>query len=155
VDDAHQGLGIGSALIQHLVAIARAAGLDALHAEVLTENTPMLRVFEKSGLAMSTRREHPLTAAVDADRLRDRCDVGLGERAAKRRAAMAARAKGHDLRRIAHLGLAVVAVAGITSALRSVHRNLSQQKVRGLTPKSALFGTKPPVHLDVVRFRRP
>jgi len=57
VDDAHQGLGIASALIRHLAAIARAAGLDALHAEVLAGNAPMLKVFEKSGLEMSTRRE--------------------------------------------------------------------------------------------------
>ena len=64
VDDAHQGLGIGSALIQHLVAIARAAGLDALHAEVLAENTPMLKVFEKSGLGMSTRREQEVVHVV-------------------------------------------------------------------------------------------
>jgi len=57
VDDAHQGRGIASALIRHLAAIGRAAGLDGLHAEVLDGNAPMLKVFEKSGLAMSTRRQ--------------------------------------------------------------------------------------------------
>ena len=57
VDDAHQGRGIASALIRHLVGIARAAGLDALHAEVLAENAPMLKVFEKCGLAVSKKRE--------------------------------------------------------------------------------------------------
>jgi len=57
VDDAHQGRGIASALIRHLAAIARAAGLDSLHAEVLTENASMLKVFEKCGLAMSSKRE--------------------------------------------------------------------------------------------------
>jgi RimJ/RimL family protein N-acetyltransferase len=56
VDDAHQGRGIASALIRHLAAIARAAGLDGLHAEVLDANAPMLKVFEKCGLAMSTQR---------------------------------------------------------------------------------------------------
>jgi GNAT superfamily N-acetyltransferase len=57
VDDAQQGRGIASALIRHLAAIARATGLDGLHAEVLDANAPMLKVFEKSGLAMSTRRQ--------------------------------------------------------------------------------------------------
>ena len=57
VDDAQQGKGIASALIRHLVALARAAGLDGLHAEVLDGNAPMLKVFEKSGLGMSTKRE--------------------------------------------------------------------------------------------------
>ena len=57
VDDAYQGQGIGSALMRHLVAIAQAAGLTELDAEVLPENAPMLKVFERSGLAMTTRRE--------------------------------------------------------------------------------------------------
>jgi GNAT superfamily N-acetyltransferase len=57
VDDAHQGLGIASALIRHLAAIARAAGVDVLYAEVLAENAPMLKVFQKSGLEMATRRK--------------------------------------------------------------------------------------------------
>ena len=57
VDDAYQGRGIASAVIRHLVVIARAAGLDALQAEVLTQNAPMLKVFAKSGLPMSTERE--------------------------------------------------------------------------------------------------
>jgi RimJ/RimL family protein N-acetyltransferase len=57
VDDAQQGKGIASALIRHLAAIARAAGLESLHAEVLSENAPMRKVFAKSGLAMSTKSE--------------------------------------------------------------------------------------------------
>lgn len=57
VDDAHQGLGIATRLMRHLVVIARDAGLKELVAEVLPENAPMLRVFERSGLAMTTRRE--------------------------------------------------------------------------------------------------
>jgi RimJ/RimL family protein N-acetyltransferase len=54
VDDAHQGLGIASALMRHLVAIARASRLEALQAEVLAKNASMLKVFEKSRLALST-----------------------------------------------------------------------------------------------------
>ena len=43
--------------MRHLVAIARDAGLKALVAEVLPENAPMLKVFERCGLTMTTRRE--------------------------------------------------------------------------------------------------
>ena len=57
VDDAHQGQGIGSALMRHLVTIARAAGLAELEAEVLPENSPMLKVFERCGLPTRQRRE--------------------------------------------------------------------------------------------------
>ena len=34
--------------------VARAAGLETLIAEVLSENAPMLKVFAKSGLPMTT-----------------------------------------------------------------------------------------------------
>jgi RimJ/RimL family protein N-acetyltransferase len=57
VVDQYQGQGIGAALMRHLAAIARAAGLEELIAEVLPDNIPMLKVFEKSGLRLSTRRE--------------------------------------------------------------------------------------------------
>ncbi len=58
--DEYQGKGIGSALVRHLAAIGREAGLRELVAEVLSDNLPMLRVFERSGLAMSTTREGPV-----------------------------------------------------------------------------------------------
>jgi len=57
IDDPHQRLGIATHLIAHLIAIARAAALDAFVAEVLPENVPMLKVFERCGLAVTTRRE--------------------------------------------------------------------------------------------------
>ena len=57
VDDSHQGLGIATRLMRHLVAIARAAGIKEFFAEVLAENAPMLKVFQRSGLAATTRRE--------------------------------------------------------------------------------------------------
>jgi GNAT superfamily N-acetyltransferase len=57
VDDARQGLGIGSLLMRHLVVCARSAGLETLVAEVLPENAAMRKVFERAGLAIQTRRE--------------------------------------------------------------------------------------------------
>jgi GNAT superfamily N-acetyltransferase len=58
VVDQYQGQGIGAALMRHLAAIARSAGLQELIAEVLPENVSMLKVFEKSGLPMMTIDEH-------------------------------------------------------------------------------------------------
>jgi ribosomal protein S18 acetylase RimI-like enzyme len=58
--DAYQGLGIGSALMRHLATLGREAGLREFTAEVLSENVPMLNVFERSGLTMNTRREGPV-----------------------------------------------------------------------------------------------
>jgi len=57
VTDPYQGQGMGAALMRHLAGIARGAGLRELTAEVLPENTAMLKVFEKSGLRLSIERE--------------------------------------------------------------------------------------------------
>lgn len=56
VDDDHQGLGIASALMRHLVRIASAGGVQQFTAEVLPANAPMLKVFEHCGLAMKGQR---------------------------------------------------------------------------------------------------
>jgi GNAT superfamily N-acetyltransferase len=56
VVDEYQGQGIGSVLMHHLIALARDARLNELIAEVLPESVPMLRVFEKSGLSLKTKR---------------------------------------------------------------------------------------------------
>ena len=49
VEDAHQGQGIGSVLLEHLAAAAREAGIRRFVAEVLPENRGMLRVFGEAG----------------------------------------------------------------------------------------------------------
>ena len=57
VIDQFQGQGIGSALLRHLSSLARKAGLREFVAEVLPENAAMLKVFLKSKLEVTTRRE--------------------------------------------------------------------------------------------------
>ena len=49
VVDAYQGQGIGTILMRHLAILARNAGLEELVAEVLPENTAMLKLFKKFG----------------------------------------------------------------------------------------------------------
>jgi ribosomal protein S18 acetylase RimI-like enzyme len=56
VIDEYQGQGIGAKLMRHLTGIAREAGLRELVAEVLPDNQPMLSVFQKCGLKVTTRR---------------------------------------------------------------------------------------------------
>jgi RimJ/RimL family protein N-acetyltransferase len=57
VVDAYQGQGIGSALMRHLSHLARDAGLKGLIAEVLPENTAMLKVFSKFGFRPGPNQE--------------------------------------------------------------------------------------------------
>jgi RimJ/RimL family protein N-acetyltransferase len=53
IDDAHQGLGIGSRLFKHLVAIGRESGITQFEAEVLPSNAAMLGLFARSGLPVA------------------------------------------------------------------------------------------------------
>jgi RimJ/RimL family protein N-acetyltransferase len=57
VVDQLQGYGIGAALMGHLAAIARSAGLNELVADVLSDNTAMLKLLEKSGLPVISRQQ--------------------------------------------------------------------------------------------------
>ncbi|WP_029587663.1 GNAT family N-acetyltransferase [Bradyrhizobium sp. URHD0069] len=57
VVDAYQGQGIGTILMRHLAVLARDAGLKELIAEVLPENTAMLKVFKKFGFRPDSKRD--------------------------------------------------------------------------------------------------
>ena len=57
VVDKYVGKGIGTILMRHLTKIARQARLRELVADVLPDNRRMLKVFQKCGLPMATRRE--------------------------------------------------------------------------------------------------
>jgi acyl-CoA synthetase (NDP forming)/GNAT superfamily N-acetyltransferase len=49
VEDAHQGRGLGSVLLEHLAAAARERGIERFVAEVLAQNSRMVRVFRDAG----------------------------------------------------------------------------------------------------------
>ncbi|MEU0527615.1 bifunctional acetate--CoA ligase family protein/GNAT family N-acetyltransferase [Streptomyces niveus] len=49
VQDAHQGRGIASALLEHIAAVARERGIRRFAAEVLPANTKMIKVFRDAG----------------------------------------------------------------------------------------------------------
>jgi acyl-CoA synthetase (NDP forming)/GNAT superfamily N-acetyltransferase len=51
VEDAHQGRGLGSVLLEHLAAAARERGIKRFVAEVLAQNSKMVRVFQDAGYA--------------------------------------------------------------------------------------------------------
>ena len=53
VDDAHQGRGLGSVLLEHLAAIAPERAIRRFEADVLAENTRMVRIFLDAGYETS------------------------------------------------------------------------------------------------------
>jgi acyl-CoA synthetase (NDP forming)/RimJ/RimL family protein N-acetyltransferase len=55
VDDAHQGKGIATLLLEHLAAIARSNGIRRFTAEVLADNRAMTKVFTRAGWPLQRR----------------------------------------------------------------------------------------------------
>jgi acyl-CoA synthetase (NDP forming)/GNAT superfamily N-acetyltransferase len=60
VEDAHQGRGVGSVLLEHLAAAARERGIDRFQAYVLAENPRMVRVFLDAGYQVERTYESGL-----------------------------------------------------------------------------------------------
>ena len=57
VADEHQGRGIGTVLLDHLLRVAREHGVTEFQADVLGENNRMLEVFSRSGLVATRSLE--------------------------------------------------------------------------------------------------
>lgn len=64
VDDAHQGRGLGSVLLEHLAAIASYGGIRRFEADVLTENNRMVRIFVDAGYHATSSYEEDVVHLV-------------------------------------------------------------------------------------------
>ena len=82
VDEELHGQGVGTVLLEHLAAWSWRRGVATFVAEVLTANTPMMRVFRDAGFEVTQHRDHevlsltldirPSTASVAAADSRER-----------------------------------------------------------------------------------
>ncbi|GAA1518645.1 bifunctional GNAT family N-acetyltransferase/acetate--CoA ligase family protein [Dactylosporangium maewongense] len=158
VEDAHQGRGIGSVLIEHLVAAASQEGITEFEADVLPVNQAMLRVFMAAGF--SIEREFadgvvhlwfPIAATPDSMRVQwareQRAETrSIGRLLNPRGVAVyGARADGSGI------GAAILAhlkAAGFTGPIIPVHP--SAPTVGGLPAVPVLAGHPEPVDLAVV-----
>jgi len=57
VEEDYHGQGMATILIKHLTAIARQKGVSQFTAEVLAQNTSMLKVFRRSGLPVQQEKD--------------------------------------------------------------------------------------------------
>ena len=64
VADAHQGQGLGSALLSRLVEIGRAEGLSQIFGEIAPGNAPMQAICRKLGFKLERELEDPTVRAV-------------------------------------------------------------------------------------------
>lgn len=166
VRDDHQGRGLGSVLLEHLAAVARAAGIETFVAEVLADNRRMLNTFVDAGyrptqhisegvvtltfdveptarsVAVRVAREHRAESRSIASLLAPRSVVVVG--AGRRPGGM-----GHELvRHLVH--------AGFTGALAAVNsRSDSVRTIQDVPTYRALADVPGPVDLVVVAVPAP
>ncbi|MFD4786824.1 GNAT family N-acetyltransferase [Streptomyces sp. NPDC058459] len=114
VQDAHQGRGVASALLEHLAAVARERGIRRFAAEVLPANTKMIKVFTDAGYTQKRSFEDGVV----------RLEFGLEptDRSMAVQRAREQRAEAHSVRRL--LAPGSVAVIGVGRAPGGVGRSV-------------------------------
>ncbi|WP_203708643.1 GNAT family N-acetyltransferase, partial [Cellulomonas marina] len=116
VSDAHQGKGLGSALLEHLAAAARERGVRRFVAEVLPQNGRMIATFREAGYAV---RQHTEDGVVSVE-----FDIDPTERSLEVMADREHRAEARSVRGM--LGARSVVVVGPGSGATGVTVRLAQ-----------------------------
>ncbi|MGW5129628.1 GNAT family N-acetyltransferase [Streptomyces sp. NPDC004069] len=114
VQDAHQGRGVASALLEHIAAVARERGIRRFTAEVLPANTKMIKVFTDAGYTQKRSFEDGV--------VRLEFDIEPTDRSLAVQRAREQRAEGRSVRRL--LAPGSVAVIGVGRARGGVGRGI-------------------------------
>ncbi|MDX5566556.1 GNAT family N-acetyltransferase [Streptomyces sp. ID05-04B] len=114
VQDAHQGRGVASALLEHIAAVARERGIRRFAAEVLPANNKMIKVFTDAGYTQKRSFEDGV--------VRLELDLEPTERSLAVQRAREQRAEAHSVRRLLTPGS--VAVVGVGRAPGGVGRSV-------------------------------
>lgn len=162
VQDAHQGRGVASALLEHIAAVARERGIRRFTAEVLPANTKMIKVFTDAGYTQKRSFEDGV--------VRLEFDIEPTDRSLAVQRAREQRAEGRSVRRLLAPGsVAVIGVgrapggvgrsvldhireAGFTGRLHAVNRAFGedQQEIDGVPAHRSVREIDGPVDLAVV-----
>ncbi|GEC08357.1 hypothetical protein SSP24_60120 [Streptomyces spinoverrucosus] len=162
VQDAHQGRGVASALLEHIAAVARERGIRRFAAEVLPANTKMIKVFTDAGYTQKRSFEDGV--------VRLEFDLEPTDRSLAVQHAREQRAEARSVRRLLVPGsIAVVGAgrspggvgrsvlgnileAGFTGRLHAVNRALpeGQRELGGVPAYRSVRDIDGPVDLAVV-----
>ncbi|MFD4375700.1 GNAT family N-acetyltransferase [Streptomyces sp. NPDC058486] len=125
VQDAHQGRGVASALLEHIAAVARERGIRRFAAEVLPANTKMIKVFTDAGYTQKRSFED--------GSVRLHLDLEPTDRSLAVQRAREQRAEARSVQRLLAPGSVAVVGAGRTpgGVGRTVLRNLLEADFTG------------------------
>ncbi|MER6277739.1 GNAT family N-acetyltransferase [Streptomyces sp900105245] len=141
VQDAHQGRGVASTLLEHIAAVARERGIRRFAAEVLPANTKMIKVFTDAGYTQKRSFEDGV--------VRLEFDLEPTDRSVAVQRAREQRAEAHSVRRLLVPGS--VAVVGVGRTPGGVGRStLGNLRDAGYTGRLHAVNTAFPNDLDEV-----
>ncbi|MEU2180783.1 bifunctional acetate--CoA ligase family protein/GNAT family N-acetyltransferase [Streptomyces thermolilacinus] len=125
VQDAHQGRGVASALLEHIAAVARERGIRGFAAEVLPANTKMIKVFTDAGYTQKRSFEDGA--------VRLHLDLEPTDRSLAVQRAREQRAEARSVQRLLAPGSVAVVGAGRApgGVGRTVLRNVSDSRFTG------------------------
>jgi acyl-CoA synthetase (NDP forming)/GNAT superfamily N-acetyltransferase len=158
VDDAVQGRGIGTLLLEQLAALAHERGIRELKAETLADNGPMLSVFTRSGFEQVRRLDQGVVefsldtayAPVGDDLMANR-ERDAGEQSLKRLLrprSVAVIGAGRRAGGIGHEVLANLVEGGFTGELAAV--TPMAHEIGGIKAYSSIGAVPGPVDLVVI-----
>lgn len=160
VQDAHQGRGVASALLEHIGAVARERGIRRFAAEVLPANNKMIKVFTDAGYTQKRSFEDGV--------VRLEFDLEPTDRSLAVQYAREQRAEGRSVERLLKPGsVAVVGVgrtpggvgrgilgnirdAGFTGRLYAVNKAFTEKELDGVPAYRSVRDIEGPVDLAVV-----
>ncbi|WP_432028202.1 GNAT family N-acetyltransferase [Streptomyces sp. 1222.5] len=141
VQDAHQGRGVASTLLEHVAAVARERGIRRFAAEVLPANTKMIKVFTDAGYTQKRSFEDGV--------VRLEFDLEPTDRSVAVQRAREQRAEAHSVRRLLVPGS--VAVVGVGRSPGGVGRStLGNLRDAGYTGRLHAVNKAFPADLDEV-----
>ncbi|MEU8792142.1 GNAT family N-acetyltransferase [Streptomyces sp. NPDC048643] len=160
VQDAHQGRGVASALLEHVAAVARERGIRRFAAEVLPANNKMIKVFTDAGYTQKRSFEDGV--------VRLEFDLEPTDRSLAVQRAREQRAEARSVKRLLAPGsVAVIGAgrtpggvgrsvldnlrgAGFTGRLYAVNRALEEKELDGVPAHRSVRDIEEPVDLAVV-----
>jgi len=158
VEDAHQGRGLGSILLEHLAAAARERGLRRFVAEVLGENGQMVRVFRDAGYRVSRAIEEgvlhlefaidPTEASVEVARSREQAAEARSVHNLLHPRSVAVIGASTEPSKIGYAVLTNLLAADFAGTVYPV--NSEHRSVRGVRAYSSVLDIPDPVDLAVV-----
>ncbi|UUU25409.1 bifunctional acetate--CoA ligase family protein/GNAT family N-acetyltransferase [Streptomyces sp. DSM 40750] len=160
VQDAHQGRGVASALLEHIAAVARERGIRRFAAEVLPANSKMIKVFTDAGYQQKRSFEdgvvrlefdlEPTDRSLAVQRAREQRAEARSVQRLLAPGSVAVIGAGRTPGGVGRSVLANLRDAGFTGQLYAVNKAVREKELDGVAAYRSIREIEGPVDLAVV-----